>query len=170
MNSEQADNTSSALHRELNEALVNANIANGYEEFLALFDRFYAEQVEVASNGPATGLAGKSRVLPVLFNFLVPLHVMAEIGGLAVTLRYSTLHSDKREEQHAEWSLDLLGILGRRVTLHWSSARRWKDAHVVYERHYEHRQIGGPLTLVDLDFSAASPRSEHNSDLCPTRH
>jgi hypothetical protein len=170
MNSEQADNTSSAFDHELNEALVNANIANGYEEFLALFDRFYAEQVEVASDGHATGLAGKARVLPVLFNFLVPLHVMAEIGGLAVTLRYSTLHSDKREEQHAEWSLDLLGILGRRVTLHWSSARRWKDAHVVYERHYEHRQIGGPLTLVDLDFSAASPRSEHNSDPCPTRH
>ena len=59
MNSEQADNKSSAFDRELNEALVNANIANGYEEFLA----------------------GKSRVLPVLFNFLVPLHVMAEIGG-----------------------------------------------------------------------------------------
>jgi len=168
INSEQADNTSSALDGELNEALVNANIANGYEEFLALFNRFYAEQVEVASDGPA--LAGKSRVLPVLFNFLVPLHVMAEIGGLAVTLRYSTLHSDKRGEQHAEWSLDLLGILGRRVTLQWFSVRRWKDAHVVYERHYEHRQIGGPLTLVDLDFSAASPQSEHNSDLCPTRH
>ncbi len=90
MNSEQADNASSAFDRELNEALVNTNIANGYEEFLALFDRFYAEQVEVASDGPAAALAGKSRVLPVLFNFLVPLHVMAEIGGLAVTLRYST--------------------------------------------------------------------------------
>jgi hypothetical protein len=40
MNSEQADNPSSAFDRELNEALVNANIANGYEEFLALFDQF----------------------------------------------------------------------------------------------------------------------------------
>src|SRR5258706_4303962 len=82
MNSKQADNPSSAFERELNEALVNANIANGYEEFLALFDRFYAEQVEVASDGPAAALAGKSRVLSVLFNFLVPLHVMAEICGL----------------------------------------------------------------------------------------
>ena len=160
MNSEQADNTSSAFDHELNEALVNANIADGYEEFLALFDRFYAEQVEVASDGDATGLAGKSRVRPVLFNFLVPLHVMAEIGGLAVTLRYSTLHSDKRGEQHAEWSLDLLGILGRRVTLHWSSVRRWKDAHVIYERHYEHYQSGEPLMLIDLDFSVPSPRRE----------
>src|SRR5882757_9216719 len=158
MNSEQADNTSSALDRELNEALVNANIANGYEEFLALFDRFYAEQVEVASDGPAAALAGKSRVLSVLFNFLVPLHVMAEIGGLAVTLRYSTIHSDKRGEQHAEWSLDLLGVLGRRVTLHWSSVRRWKGSHVVYERHYEHRQIGEPLTITDLDFATPSLR------------
>ena len=69
MNSEQADNPSSAFDRELNEALVNANIANGYEEFLALFDRFYAEQVEVASDGPATGLAGKSRVLPSFSTF-----------------------------------------------------------------------------------------------------
>jgi hypothetical protein len=170
MNSEQADILSSVFDHELNEALVNADIANGYEEFLAIFDRFYAEQVEVASDHHATGLVGKSSVLPVLFNFLVPLHVMAEIGGLAVTLRYSTIHSDKRGEQHAEWSLDLLGILGRRVTLHWSSVRRWKDAHVVYEHHYEHRQISEPLTLIDLEFSAPSPRSEHKSDRCPTRH
>ena len=159
-NSEQVDRMSSAFEHELSEALVTANIANGYEEFLTIFDRFYAEQIEVVSDGHSTGLAGKSCVLPVLFNFLAPLHVMAEIGGLSVTLRYSSIHSDKRGEQHAEWSLDLLGILGRSVTLYWSSARRWKGSHVVCERHYEHRQIGGPLTLIDLDFSASSPRLE----------
>jgi hypothetical protein len=158
MNSEYLDKTSAAFDHELNEALVNADIANSYEEFLAIFDRFYAEQVEVVSEGHSTGLAGKSRVLPVLFNFLVPLHVMAEIGGLSVTLRYSTIRSDKRGEQHAEWSLDLLGILGRRVTLYWSSVRRWKDSHVVYERHYEHRQIGEPLTIIDLYFTAPLPK------------
>jgi hypothetical protein len=158
MNSEQFENMSSAFDHELNEALVNANIENGYDEVLAIFDRFYAEQVEVVSEGHSTGLAGKSRVLPVLFNFLVPLHVMAEIGVLSVTLRYSEIRSDNRREQHAEWLLDLVGILGRRVTLHWSSARRWKGSHVVYERHYEHRQIGEPLTMIDLDFGAPSPR------------
>jgi hypothetical protein len=158
MNSEQFENTSSVSDHELNEALVNANIENGYEEFLAIFDRFYAEQVEVVSESQSTGLAGKSRALPVLFNFLVPLHVMAEIGGLSATLRYSEIRSDNRGEQHAEWSLDLVGILGRRVTLHWSSARRWKGSHVVYERHYEQRQIGEPLNMIDLDFSAPSPR------------
>jgi len=160
MNNGQVDNMSAAYDHELNEALVNADIANSYEEFLAIFDRFYAEHVEVASDGHSAGLAGKSQVRPILFNFLAPLHVMAEIGGLSVTLRYSTIHGDKRGEQHTEWSLDLLGILGRRVTLHWSSVRRWKDSHVVYERHYEYRQIGEPLTIIDLDFTASSPRIE----------
>jgi hypothetical protein len=160
MNTEQVDNTSAAFENELNETLVNANIANSYEEFLAIFDRFYAEQVEVASDSHPTGLAGKSRVLPVLFNFLVPLHAMAEVGGLSVTLRYSAIHSDKRGEQHAEWSLDLLGVLGRRVTLHWSSARQWEGSHVVCERHYDHRQIGEPLTEIDVNFAAPSLRLE----------
>jgi hypothetical protein len=102
MNSEQVDDMSSALDHELNQALVNTDIADSYEEFLAIFDRFYAEQVEVASDGHSTGLAGKSRVLPILFNFLVPLHVMAELGGLSVTLQYFPIRSDKRGEQHAE--------------------------------------------------------------------
>jgi hypothetical protein len=158
VNTEPVDNLSSALDRELNEALVNADIANSYEEFLAIFDRFYAQEVEVASDSHPTSLAGKARVLPVLFNFLAPLHVIAEIGGLSVTLRYSPIHSDKSGEQHAEWSLDLLGILGRRVTLHWSSARRWKGSHVVHERPYDHRQIGDPLTEIDVNFAAPSLR------------
>ena len=94
MNTEHIDNLSAALDHELNEALVNADIAKSYEEFLAIFDRFYAEQVEVASDSRPTSLAGKARVIPVLFNFLVPLHVIAEIGGLSLTLRYSPIHSD----------------------------------------------------------------------------
>ena len=40
---------SSALDRELNKAIVNADISNSYEEFLAIFDRYYAGNVEVAS-------------------------------------------------------------------------------------------------------------------------
>ena len=57
MNDKHVDNLTPAYERELNEALVNADIANSYEEFLAIFDRFYAEQVEVASDStrPASG-------------------------------------------------------------------------------------------------------------------
>ena len=102
---------------ELNEALVNADISNSYEEFLAIFDRYYAEDVEVASDTTPVPLTGKAHVLPILFNFLAPLHVMAEIGGLSVTPRYSPIRADGSEGQYAEWSLDLLGVLGRQVTV-----------------------------------------------------
>jgi hypothetical protein len=137
---------------DLNNALVNADISDGYEQYLALFDRFYDENVEVASDNNSDPLVGKSRVLPVIFNFLVPLHVMAEIGGLSVRLRCTPLFSDKPEEQHADWSLDLVGATGRSVMVSWSSTRRWKDERVIYERHSDHRQFGEALTMIDLDF------------------
>jgi len=105
---------SSAPDRELNEAILNADIGNSYEEFLAIFDRYYAENVRVASDTTPASLTGKAHVLPILFNFLMPLHVMAEIGGLSVTLRYSPISADQREEQYIEWSLDLEGALGTR--------------------------------------------------------
>ena len=73
---------SSALDRELNEAIVNADISNSYEEFLAIFGRYYPENVEVASDTTPASLTGKAHVLPILIDFLMPLHVMAEIGGV----------------------------------------------------------------------------------------
>ena len=162
MNKEQSYKVAEA-ELDLNNALVNADISNGYEEYLALFDHFYDENVEVASDSNPDPLVGKARVLPIIFNFLMPLHVMAEIGGLSVRLRYTPLFSDKREEQHAEWSLDLVGrATGRAVMVSWSSARRWKDARVTYERHSDHQQFGEVLTMIDLDFGprgmGAKPR------------
>ncbi len=151
MNKEQSSKVAEAEF-DLNNALVNANISNGYNECLALFDHFYDENVEVVSAKNPDPLVGKARVLPVILGFLMPLHVMAEIGGLAVSLRYIPLFSDMREEQHAEWSLSLVGTTGRSVMVSWSSARRWKDARVIYERHSDHRQFGEALTMIDLDF------------------
>lgn len=141
---------------------MNADISSGYEDYLALFDHFYDENVEVASASNPAPLVGKARVLPIISNFLMSLHVMAEIGGLAVRLRYTPFFCDKREEQHAYWSLDLVGATGRSVMVNWSSARRWKDGRVIYERHSDHRQFSEALTMIDLDFGhrgmGAKPR------------
>ena len=149
MNKEQSFKVAEA-ELDLNNALVNADISNVYDEYLALFDQFYDENVEVTSDNNPSPLVGKARVLPIILNFLVPLHLMAEIGGLSVRLRYTPLFTDRREEQHAEWSLDLLGATGRSVIVSWSSARRWKDARVIYERHSDHRQFGEALTDLDI--------------------
>jgi hypothetical protein len=76
--------------------------------------------------------------------------VMAEIGGLTITIRESPIHGDTANETHSAWSLDLIGVSGRTCHVSWSTLRRWADSRVVYEHHYDHQQTGGPLTIDDL--------------------
>src|SRR5277367_1198857 len=90
MNKEQSSKVAEA-ELDLNNALVNADISNGYEEYLALYDHFCDENVEVASDSNPDPLVGKARVLPIIFNFLMPLHVMAEIGDSPSASICSTL-------------------------------------------------------------------------------
>ena len=86
----------------------------------------------------------------LLFKFLAPLHVMAEIGSLSVQIRESRVHRDTADETHSAWSVDLTGVSGRTCKLAWCTLRRWADSRVVYERHYDQQQTGGPLTGDDL--------------------
>jgi hypothetical protein len=37
--------------------------------------------------------------------------------------------------------------------LKWCILRRWAASRVVYERHYDHEQSGGPLTGDDLNLN-----------------
>jgi hypothetical protein len=143
----------STSERALNAALIQADISQGWEAYLAICDRFYAEDVEVASDSHPETLVGKARLRSVVGNLLVPLHVMAELGGLSVSLKYVPIPNDQMEELHSEWTLDLIGTAGRRVILTWSSARRWENGQVIYERRYGQNHMGEPLTALDLDSS-----------------
>jgi hypothetical protein len=96
-------------------------------------------------------ISGKATVRALLFNFLVPLHVIAEIGGVKVTVRATSIPGDVPNETHSAWTVDLAGPFGAKCTLTWSAVRRWNGSRVVYERHYDHHQTGGPLTFEDLD-------------------
>ena len=46
--------------RELNSAIVSADISASYEEFLAIVDQFYADDVEVRSDSSARAVDWKS--------------------------------------------------------------------------------------------------------------
>jgi hypothetical protein len=92
-------------------------------------------------------------VRPFLLNFLVPLHVMAEVAGLSISVQLTQVPRDSANETHSEWRIDFTGVGGRRCTLKWYAIRRWTASMVVYEHHYGHEQIGGPLTQDDLNFN-----------------
>ena len=116
---DQSDRDLYARERVLNSAIIAADIGRGWEEYLEIFDAFYAENIEVVADKETGPIRGKERIRALLFNFLAPLHVMVEIGGVAK----------------------------------WCTLRRWADSHIVYERHYDHQQRGGPLTGDDLSLN-----------------
>ena len=153
-----ADSAVSA-ERALNAAIVSAEITRSYEEYLNLVDQYYAEDVEVSTDVSPDPLVGKSRLKSLLLGFLVPLHMMAEMGGLWVSIHEASIPGDSLEEQHSEWSLELIGVTGRRVTQAWSVRRRWKQSRVVSEYHYAHRQDGEALSFDDLRIAAPAIRT-----------
>jgi hypothetical protein len=145
-----------SAERALNAAIVDADITRSWEEYLTLVDQYYAEDVEVSTDVSLDPLVGRHRLKSLLLGFLAPLHMMAEIGGLWVSIHEASIPGDSLDEQHSEWSLELIGVTGRRVTQTWCVRRRWKQSRVVSEYHYAHRQDGEALSLDD--FRIAAPR------------
>lgn len=143
--------SSEAAELTLNAAILRAEIARSYEEFLEIFEKFYADDVEVSSEHSRETIRGKAQIHPFLLNFLVPLHVMAEVAGLSISVQHTAIPQDTANETHSAWRVDFTGIGGKRCTLKWHAIRGWNASGVVYEHHNDHQQIGGPLTLDDLN-------------------
>jgi hypothetical protein len=148
--------SSQARERTLNAAIIHANISESFEEYLEIFDEFYADDVEVSSETEEEPIRGKARVRSLIANFLVPLHIMAEIGGLLISIRQTAIPGDAADETHSAWTLELVGVSGRSCTVSWRALRKWKGSRVVYEYHYDHQQSGGPLTSDDLSLYPAT--------------
>jgi len=148
--------SSRTRERALNAAIVRADISRSFEEYLKIFDEFYADDIEVSNETGEGTVRGKARVRSLILNFLLPLHIMSEIGGLSISIRETAMSGDAAGETHSAWTLDLVGVIGRACTLSWRALRKWNASRVVYEHHYDQQQSGGPLTLDDLKFSATN--------------
>jgi hypothetical protein len=147
--------SSRTRERALNSAIVQGNISESFEEYLEIFDAFYADDIEASSETREEPIRGKDRVHSLLSNFLAPLHVMAEIGGLSISIRQTAIAGDIADETHSAWTLDLVGASGRTCTVTWRALRKWNGSRVVYEHHYDEQRNGDPLTSDDLSFDAA---------------
>jgi len=152
--------SSQTRERTLNAAIVQANISESFEEYLEIFDASYDDDIEVSSETAERTIRGKARVRSLLANFLVPLHVMAEIGGFLISIRQTAIAGDAADEKHSAWTLELVGVSGRACTVSWCTFRKWSGSRVVYEHHYDYQQSGGPLTSDDLSLDAATSVAE----------
>jgi len=147
--------SAAAAERALNAAILQADISSSFEEYLEIFDAFYSDEIEASSDTGEGSIRGKARVRSILLDFLIPLHVLAEVGGLSISLREAPIPGDAVGEAHSAWTLELAGVSGKTCTLSWRTFRKWDGAYVVYEHHYDQQQSGGPLTSDDLYFNAA---------------
>jgi hypothetical protein len=139
----------------LNSAIVHAEISRSYEEYLEILDEFYADDIEGSSETTPEPIRGKAKVRSLLFNFLVPLHAMAEVGGVSISIRETAIPGDVIDETHSAWALELVGACGKIRTISWRTFRKWNESRVVLEHHYDHQQSGEPLTHDDLSFDPA---------------
>ncbi len=146
-----------AAEQMLNTAITQAKISESFEEYLEIFDKFYADEVEVSSETQHEPIRGKARVGSLLLNFLVPLHVMAEVGGLAISIKETTIPGDAANEIHSAWTLNIVGVSGKTCTLNWRALRKWNGSRVLYEHHYDLQRSGEPLTFDDLGFDMIGP-------------
>jgi hypothetical protein len=143
--------------RVLNAAIIRADISGSYEEYLEIFDEFYADDVEASDERRDEPIRGKAQVRSLLMSFLVPLHVMAEVGGLSIFIREAPVSGDVAGETNSAWTLDLVAASGAICTLSWYAFRRWNSSQVVFEHHYNVVQTGRPLTLDDFRFTLVDP-------------
>ncbi len=145
---------SRTAERTLNAAIVHAEITRSYEEYLEIFDEFYADDIEGSSETMEEPIRGKARVRSLLSSFLVPLHAMAEVGGASISIRETAIPGDVADETHSAWTLELVGVSGKIWTVSWRILRKWNESRVVLEHHYDHQQKGEPLTHDDVRFDA----------------
>src|ERR1700680_507478 len=89
---DQGDRDLYARERVLNSAIIAADISRGWEQYLEIFDAFYADDVEATAETGTGPICGKERIRALLLKFVAPLHVMVEIGGLAIHVRESQIH------------------------------------------------------------------------------
>jgi hypothetical protein len=146
----------------LNAAIVHAEISRCYEEYLELFDEFYADDIVGRSEAVEEPIRGKAGVRLLLSNFLISLHAMVEVGGVSISIRETPIPGDATDETHSRWTLELVGATGKVCTVNWLTFRKWKDSRLVLEHHYGQQQSGEPLNDGDLRFdppeTAIGPR------------
>jgi hypothetical protein len=126
----------------LNAAIISADIKESFESHLDIVDAFYSEDVEVILGEDAEPVRGRGNLRARLSEFLAPIHIMAEVGGLSVSIRSTAIPAADGAGTDSKWEAKFRAASGLARTFSWSVQRRWKEGRVNYERHYDHHVVG----------------------------
>src|SRR5437667_4305743 len=128
--------------RRLNAAIGGVDIRKGFESYLDIVDAFYFEDVELILGEGTEPVCGRYDLRSRLSEFLTPIHMMAEVGGLSVTVQSTAVPVPDGAGTDSRWEARFRAASGLARTFSWSVQRRWKEGRVNYERHYDHHVVG----------------------------
>jgi len=131
----------------LNAAIIAANIEESFESYLDIVDDFYSEDVEVILGEGTEPVRGRDNLRERLTEFLTPIHMMAEVGRLSVSIQSTVIPATGGAGTDSRWQARFRAASGSARTFSWSIQRRWKEGRVNYERHYDH-QVDGEFAKV----------------------
>ena len=94
---------SSIQDKALNEAILSNDISFDFLPFIDLCHRHYADEVDLSfGEGPRRTVA-KDTLQGMLMDFLFSIHLIAEMGGVEVTVEAQHFTSDTPDQQHTSW-------------------------------------------------------------------
>jgi hypothetical protein len=135
----------------LNEAILSNDISFDFLPFIDLCHRHYADEVDLSfSEGPRRTVA-KDSLQGMLMDFLLPIHLIAEMGGVEVIVEAQHIANDTPDQQHTCWSIELLAKTGTRLVMSWKTMRIWVAGKVVAEHFYDQSSEGSAIQYSDLE-------------------
>jgi hypothetical protein len=141
----------------LNEAILSNVISFDFLPFIELCHRHYADEVDLSfGEGPRRTVA-RGTLQGMLMDFLFPIHLIAEIGGVEVTAEAQHITTDTPDQQHSSWSVELLAKNGSRNVMSWKTMRIWVAGKVVAEHLYDQSNEGPAIQYSDLEFKRFDP-------------
>lgn len=149
--------TSRARDKALNDAILQSNISFDFLPFIELCHHHYADEVDlVLDQGPRRTIARDS-LEGMLMDFLLPIHLIAEMGGVQVSVNACQIPSDSSDEQRSSWFVELLAKNGTRHTISWKTMRTWIGGKVVAEQLYDQSHEGPAIQFSDLELRSFGP-------------
>jgi hypothetical protein len=135
----------------LNDAILSNDIRYDFLPFIELCHRHYADVVDLSfGEGPRRTVA-KDALQGMLMNFLLPIHLISEMGGVEVMVEAQHTTNDTPDQQHSSWSVEFLSKNGARHVMSWKTKRIWVAGKVVAEHLYDQSHEGPAIQYSDLE-------------------
>lgn len=137
--------------KELNDAILNCDISFDFLPFIELCHRHYADEIDWSVDESPRRTIARDELQGMLMDVLLPIHLVAEMGGVQVNVEACEIASDTPDLQHSSWSVEFLAKNGTRHAISWKTMRTWIAGKVVAEHLYDQCHEGPVIQYSDLE-------------------